>query len=73
MILFCCAIGTAIDVYKESFSVNNSEHVCFAKQNGFLDKEKEQVESYLGNEVLEKMAIVTETTPLIRPSRKQNG
>jgi hypothetical protein len=69
--LACCAIGTAFDVYQESFQ-NAKKCACFAKQNDLLKQEKDQFESSLMHEI-SKAIDVTETTPLIRPNKKQNG
>ena len=69
-ILACCAIGTAIEVCQESFE-NGNKSDGLTKHNGIERQAKDQVESSFLHEVPKVM--VTETTPLIRASKKENG
>jgi hypothetical protein len=71
IILACCAIGTAIEISQESFQNGKEDHY-FAAQNGTLKHEKDQGESSFSHEI-PKVTDVTETTPLLRANKKQNG
>ena len=66
----CCAIGTAIEVCQESFE-NRQKSDGLTKPNGDVGQAKDQVESSFSHDVPKVM--VTETTPLIRANKKENG
>ena len=69
IVLVFCAVGTVIEISLESFEDNGNELDYRAEQNDLLDRDNKLDESSLGPKLID----VTETTPLIRPNKKQNG
>ncbi|XP_028392820.1 nose resistant to fluoxetine protein 6-like [Dendronephthya gigantea] len=69
VVLLFCVIGTAIEISLESFVDNGNELDYYVKQNDILNRDNKPEECSLGPKLID----VNETTPLIRPNKKQNG